>query len=143
MYVFDTDHLSLLQRNTGPEVARLQRRLAIANETDIYVSIVSFHEQVGGWNKRLAQPKSQRDVVFAYQMFQEILTDFNEMQVLAFDDRAAARFDQLRAQRVRVGTMDLRIAAISLANDMTLLTRNIVDFERVPGLRIEDWTVAT
>jgi tRNA(fMet)-specific endonuclease VapC len=38
--------------------------------------------------------------------------------------------------------MDLRIASIALANNMTLLTRNTVDFERVPGLIQEDWTTA-
>jgi tRNA(fMet)-specific endonuclease VapC len=37
--------------------------------------------------------------------------------------------------------MDLRIASIAIANQMTLLTRNRVDFERVPGLMFEDWTV--
>jgi tRNA(fMet)-specific endonuclease VapC len=37
--------------------------------------------------------------------------------------------------------MDLRIASVELANDMTLLTRNTVDFERVPALRIEDWAL--
>jgi tRNA(fMet)-specific endonuclease VapC len=37
--------------------------------------------------------------------------------------------------------MDLRIASIVIANQMTLLTRNTVDFQRVPGLHFEDWTV--
>jgi tRNA(fMet)-specific endonuclease VapC len=36
--------------------------------------------------------------------------------------------------------MDLWIAAIALTNSMTVLTRNRVDFERVPGLTVEDWT---
>ena len=37
--------------------------------------------------------------------------------------------------------MDLRIGAIALANDMTVLTRNLIDFGRVPNLTVEDWTV--
>jgi len=37
--------------------------------------------------------------------------------------------------------MDLRIAAIAIANDLTLLTRNAIDFERVPNLHFEDWTI--
>jgi len=36
--------------------------------------------------------------------------------------------------------MDLRIAATAMANDFTLLSRNLVDFRQVPGLRVEDWT---
>jgi tRNA(fMet)-specific endonuclease VapC len=37
--------------------------------------------------------------------------------------------------------MDLRIAAVALTRNMSVLTRNLVDFERVPGLTVEDWTV--
>jgi tRNA(fMet)-specific endonuclease VapC len=84
--------------------------------------------------------KKQRDIVFAYGMFREVLTDFKSLQVLDYDDQAAAAFIAFLKQRIRVGTMDLRIASIAKANDMTLLTRNTVDFERVPGLKIEDWT---
>ena len=47
----------------------------------------------------------------------------------------------MRRQRIRIGTMDLRIAATALANGMTVLTRNIVDFGRVPNLTVEDWTL--
>jgi len=51
-----------------------------------------------------------------------------------------AEFRKLQASRVRIGTMDLRIAAIAIANDATLLTRNLSDFGKVPGLRAEDWS---
>jgi tRNA(fMet)-specific endonuclease VapC len=37
--------------------------------------------------------------------------------------------------------MDLKIAAIALATDATLLSRNLTDFGKVPGLRVEDWTL--
>lgn len=57
--------------------------------------------------------------------------------------RAAEQFHELRRARVRIGTMDLRIAAIALVNDATLLSRNLADFRRVPGLRVEDWTAGT
>ncbi len=61
------------------------------------------------------------------------------MQLLSFDRKAAEVFDELNQQRLRIGSMDLRIAAIAIANQMTLLTQNTVDFERIPGLPIEDW----
>lgn len=47
----------------------------------------------------------------------------------------------LTGAKVRVGTKDLRIASIVLANNATLLTRNNRDFSRVPDLRSEDWTI--
>jgi tRNA(fMet)-specific endonuclease VapC len=49
-------------------------------------------------------------------------------------------FDQLKSAKIRIGTMDLRIAAIALSRNLTVLTRNLSDFGKVPGLRIEDWT---
>jgi len=61
--------------------------------------------------------------------------------VLPFDEPAAIEFDAFRSQGVRIGTMDLRIAAIAVSNDLAVLTRNTVDFGQVPGLHVEDWTV--
>jgi len=62
------------------------------------------------------------------------------MVILTFNEASAVEFRKLRQARVRIGTMDLKIAAIVLAHGATLLTRNLVDFRKVPGLKIEDWT---
>ena len=83
MYVLDTDHMSLLEWG-GDDSSPLRERLADLDRDQLFVSIVSYEEQIG--------------------------------------------------------PMDLRIASIVLANDMVLLTRNTVDFERIPGLRFEDWS---
>ena len=58
---------------------------------------------------------------------------------IPFDDRAASQFDALRSAKIRIGTMDLKIAAIALVNQSVLLSANIRDFEQVPGLRVENW----
>jgi tRNA(fMet)-specific endonuclease VapC len=62
---------------------------------------------------------------------------------LPFDDLAAERYGELRARLQRsgrlIGANDLLIAAIALANDLTLVTHNRSEFERVEGLRVEDW----
>ena len=61
----------------------------------------------------------------------------------AFDDLASAHYGEIRASLKRVGTPiggnDLQIAAISRANDATLVTRNTDEFRRVVGLRVEGW----
>ena len=62
-----------------------------------------------------------------------------KLSILPFDESAARVFENLRHQRLRSGTMDLKIAAICLAHDGLLLTRNLSDFEKVPGLRVENW----
>jgi len=61
--------------------------------------------------------------------------------VLEFDLRAATEFQRLRKRHRTIGTMDLKIAAIVLANDATLLSRNLTDFRRIPELKVEDWTL--
>ena len=58
--------------------------------------------------------------------------------MLDFDERAAQRFLELRRSRVRLGSMDLKIAAIAISRGGTLLSRNLTDFRRIPGLSVED-----
>jgi tRNA(fMet)-specific endonuclease VapC len=140
--VLDTDHIGIIQRRTEPEYSRLAARLARPTCLDFSVTIVSFHEQVSGWNSYVHRAKTPEEVVRAYMMFEQILADFAGQHVLPFDEAAARTFESLRQQRVRVGTMDLRIAAIALSRGFKLLSRNLVHFQAVPGLEVEDWTVA-
>ncbi len=60
--------------------------------------------------------------------------------VLPFDEGALAQFQRLWLLRLRVGTMDLKIAATALADNAILVTRNTTDFAKVPGLKLEDWS---
>jgi tRNA(fMet)-specific endonuclease VapC len=105
-----------------------------------FFTIVSFHEEVQGWNAYLNRARDQDGVLRAYAMFQGILTRFARAQVVPYDHDAVEKFEALKRQRLRIGTMDLRIAAIALSNGMTLLSRNLADFRQVPGLVVEDWT---
>jgi tRNA(fMet)-specific endonuclease VapC len=69
----------------------------------------------------------------------------NRFVSLPFDDLAATTFGTVRAQlEIRgmpIGAYDLQIAAIALANNLTLVTHNTREFERVDGLQIKDWEV--
>jgi tRNA(fMet)-specific endonuclease VapC len=140
MFLFDTDHLVILQDQVEPECTRLIRRLTAHPLTYFYASIISFHEQVAGWNAYLNRARGSAGVVRAYEMFRNLLVNFSSMQVLPFDNSAAGVFDSLRKQRIRIGTMDLRIASVALTQGYVLLSRNFVDFQKVPGLTVEDWT---
>jgi tRNA(fMet)-specific endonuclease VapC len=62
------------------------------------------------------------------------------MPVLPFDEAAAHVFEHLTALKLRIGTQDLLIASITMANKATVLTRNLRDFQLVPGLMSEDWS---
>lgn len=69
-----------------------------------------------------------------------MVRSYRRVKILDFDHQAAVEFDRLQKQRIRIGTMDLKIAAIALANNATLLSRNLKDFGKVPGLKVEDWS---
>ena len=62
-------------------------------------------------------------------------------RMLAIDAASADEFDRLRANKKlkKIGRADLLIAAITLANRATLVTRNLKDFRQVPGLKVENW----
>lgn len=68
---------------------------------------------------------------------------FAPLESLVFDDLAAEHYGVLRAWLRRegspIGANDMLIAAIALANDATLATRNLDEFRRVPGLRVQRW----
>jgi tRNA(fMet)-specific endonuclease VapC len=78
--------------------------------------------------------------VRAYARLHRSLHFYQQWGCLPFDEAAAAIFDQLRTQKLRLGTNDLAIAAITLAVRGILVIRNTVDFQRIPGLVQEDWT---
>jgi tRNA(fMet)-specific endonuclease VapC len=141
MFLLDTDHLVILQRQSKPEWERLSQRMDRHLRIDFCLSIVSFHEQVLGANAYISKATNRSAVVHGYKLLDQSHLDFDRFRVLPFDEQAAVMFEDLRKQRVRIGTMDLRIAAIALSNDVTLLSRNLADFGRVPQLRVEDWTV--
>lgn len=88
----------------------------------------------------ISHVRNQSREVVAYQRLQALLRFFNEIPVLDYTEIIAARFEELRRSRLRVGSMDLKIAAIALTHDAILLSSNHKDFNQVPHLRVEDWT---
>jgi len=139
-FLLDTDHISILQRESGPDFVALSARISRWNPADLAFSIVSFHEQTLGCHAYINRARNSTEVVRGYSMLARVIRDFGTAPVLSFDAAAAIVFDDLFARRLRVGTMDLRIAAIAISSKLVLLTRNIGDFGRVSGLRTENWT---
>ena len=139
--LLDTDNITILQRRIQPECSRLQDRLDQLPPDDIGTTIVTFQEQVWGWMTVLNRADRRDEVVRAYRELETVLRHFSKLNVVSFTAEAEERYNLLRKQRVRIGTMDLRIAAIALVTDSTVLSRNLVDFRKVPGLSVEDWTL--
>lgn len=139
MYILDTDHVSLLERVDNVDKQRLLNRLSRLAAGELATTIIAFEEQMRGWLGYLAKSKSIAQQVEAYRRLRRQLDNYCSIIVLDFDERAAVEFERLKAQRLRIGTMDLKMSAIVHANDGVLLSRNLVDFRRVPNLKVEDW----
>ncbi|SRR5579883_2476018 len=139
MIVLDTDHLSELQHPHSSRGVPLAERLQQQGDRPIATTIVTAEEQLRGRlatiNKRPAGPEQ----VMHYTKLIKLLEFLARWLILPFDQRAAQRFHDLRAAKIRIGTMDLKIAAIVLTHQWTLLSANLRDFRLVPGLSVEDW----
>lgn len=138
MYLLDTDHITLLDR-AGAEGETIHARLVQVPE-EVAASIVSYEEQMRGWLAYIAQLRGVNRQADGYRRLERMLDFYCATPLLPFDERAVEVFQRLWLARPRIGTMDLKIAAIALANDATLLSRNLRDFQKISGLRVEDWT---
>lgn len=138
--LLDTDHLSVLQWQEQPACDRLLARLDLLPADDVATSIVSFQEQVQGWQAYLNRARKPAQVVEAYSKLEALWRSFLRMNVLSFTAEAQARFGEVRRECPRLETMDGRIASIALTTNSTLLSRNLRHFRGVPGLVVEDWT---
>jgi len=135
-YILDTDTVTYQQAGRA---AVLQRLATVAPET-VFTTVITVREQLRGRLTAVDQATEGPDLLLAYDRLLATVRYFAHVNVLPFSSAAAATLQQLRDRRVRIGTQDLRIAAIVLADRGTLVTSNRRDFEKVPGLRIEDWS---
>jgi tRNA(fMet)-specific endonuclease VapC len=87
----------------------------------------------------IAKEKSALRQVIGYRELALLFEFYAEFEIVPFDEAAARQFDHLRQQKLRIGSRDLKIAATALVNDALLLSANRTDFERVPGVRVENW----
>ena len=139
MIVLDSDHLSVLKYRESPLSRRLMRRMETSLDRDFATTIVSVEEQMRGWLALIHRRRDALEQVCCYLELESLLRFFQKWRVLSFDRQAAFKFDELQRQKIRIGTQDLKIAAIVVEQDALLLSRNTVDFDRVPGLRVESW----
>lgn len=130
-YVLDTNTCIFIIKNRP---AQVRERFAGLRPGEVGISSVTEAELLHG------AYKSQR----VRENLDAILDFASQMVVLPFDSRAADAYGRLRAELERRGTpigpMDYQIAATALVHDVVLVTNNMGEVRRVPGLTVEDWT---
>ncbi|HEY1187082.1 MAG TPA: type II toxin-antitoxin system VapC family toxin [Gemmata sp.] len=138
MTAFDTDVLSDIFRGVPALVARAQLIAAVEQ----CVPTVVIEEQIRGRFAaiRLAETgKGKTNLVHAYELFDQTFRALATFRPLPYTDAADKLVEAFRKVKVRVGTRDLRIAAICIVHGATLATRNARDYAQVPGLTYDVW----
>jgi len=137
--ILDTDHVSLILR--GDE--RLKEQ--VNQHPEAYTTVITIQEIFNGWITRINQAKASDDFVELYARFTNTIDYLKQTEILSFDQAADECFRSLLQQNppLRKARLqrDMRIAAIALSQDATIVTRNQRDFGQVPGLKLVDWSI--
>ncbi|HZV06583.1 MAG TPA: type II toxin-antitoxin system VapC family toxin [Gemmataceae bacterium] len=137
LYVLDTDVVTLL-RGGHPQISQ---RVSSHAPADLAITIITVEEQLTGWYARIRQARKRDELARVYQLLTDTVGWFTGRSILSYTEPAILRYEQLRTMRLNIGGSDLRIAAIALEVGAIVVTRNLRDFQRIPNLVVEDWSV--
>ena len=135
-WILDTDIFTLLYHQQSSVV--MKALTCPANSVSI--TVVTVEEALSGRYAQIRRAREGSDVIAAYRRLREAFDLLRLFPILDFDEIAQERFEILRASHRRIGSNDLRIAAIALETGATLVSRNRTDFEPIRGLTLEDWS---
>jgi tRNA(fMet)-specific endonuclease VapC len=138
MKLLDSDHVTILRMPHSARREKLLLRLETCKEP-VGIPVVVVEEVMRGWLAAIAKERDARRQVYAYRELAGLFGFFAKFAIIDFEDAAAVKFDELRKAKIRIPTRDLKIAATALTSDSPVITANRRDFEKVPGLRFENW----
>ena len=140
VWLLDTDHTSLFLIGVSAVRDRILQK-----PNGVVISIVTVQESFNGWITQINDPAQVDNLVELYTRLWIALDYFKSVRICNFDEAASNCHQQLLENNPALGKKRLqrhmRIAAIELSQNATLVTRNYRDFSQVPGLSIEDWTI--
>jgi len=137
--LLDTDHLNILQIGKGPQYDRLAAHMDASADQHLATTVITYEEHMRGWLASIGRAGNVVQQIRPYDQLIALIRFFQAWEIVGLDTVAADQFNNLRKQRVQIGTMDLKIASIALSKGTTLLTANQRDFGRVHTLQIENW----
>jgi tRNA(fMet)-specific endonuclease VapC len=137
-FLLDTDNLSLVQQGHSTVLNRVNRTPL----ADMALCTVTLWEQMQGWQSSLTRARDRQQIAQAHErLVVRLLPTWRKFTAVAMTEPAILRFENLITLKLNVGPMDLRIAAVTLESGLIVVTRNLRDFQRVPTLMVEDWSV--
>lgn len=139
MILLDTDHVTILLCSGDSRHQRLTTALQRRWDEGVGTTIVTVEEQMRGWLAKIHRAKAPEAEIEPYARLAGLFSFFARWRIELFDQFSIIQFQKLTEQRIRIGTQDLKIASIALSNNSLFLSANLKDFEKVPGLRVENW----
>lgn len=137
-YVLDTDCLSFFL-NRAHDYPSLVARIKVTPREELALTAITVEERLRGALDLVHQQRNKPREPEAYAFFCAVLATFHEFRVLPYTQEAARIFQSFAPEVKRIGSRDCRIAAISIAHGATVVTHNVRDFSRIPGVQFEDW----
>jgi tRNA(fMet)-specific endonuclease VapC len=138
LWVLDTDHVSLFIEG-NPNVSKQ----AAPKFPNVAITIVTVQEIFNGWTGRINNPAQAHQLVRLYTKLWQANQFFKSVTVLNFTETSQTCHQMLLSENPSLAKKrlekDIRIAAIVLANDGIMVTRNHKDFSLIPNLPIENW----
>lgn len=131
-YLLDTNILIYLVKNKPPSIAG--RIDALDDDATLSMSFFTYAELLKGAERSTRKPEVLRRLE---QLTRQVPVVYRADRSLC--EHYAAQFTRLKLAGTPIGANDLWIACHALAEDATLVTHNGREFERVSGLRLEDW----
>jgi len=114
-------------------------RLAVHTGDEVAITSTIIEESLGGWYAKLRQARTNVDQADAAELMADAFMLLAQFPVRSVTLASLDQFDRLVKQRLNIGRMDLKIASLALELDATVVSSNMRDFGRVPGLKVEDW----
>ena len=137
LYLLDTDIVSLFGRQNPVVMARVA---AARQDHEVAVTAITVDESYAGWHARIRKARKPVEIADAFAGLAQAAAVFGAFSILPFPVPAIQRFEALKKLKLNTGPNDLRIAAVALEAGGIVVTHNVRDFRRVPGLVCEDWS---
>lgn len=136
MLILDSDITTILEGD--PVQSQVIEKKILNFDPVVRIAITTIEERYRGRLAACARARTSADYRLSSAKLLLTHLALSRYVPVPFDDIAQAHFEHMRRLKLRLGTQDLRIAAIALARGAAVATRNLRDFQRVPGLTAWD-----
>ena len=137
IYLLDTSTVSMLEFANKSIVQAVDEH----SGHELVICTVIVDEVLSGWYTMLRKAKTTQAQAKAHASLAESFEVLSRFSVIPMTQSSLEVARDLFKSKLNIGNIDLKIAALALELDATVVTNNIRDFSRVPGLKFEDWSV--